>query len=296
MSGENWWGCTGYETWIHELGLKSFVNLGWHHDERWVSPSQKSKSKYLVMNPWKLRNLDPSFLVCWTPPYWTYHIPDTIHQINGAQQYDRAITNDWPNNCTYLLYFLSLFCPLRSSHNQQARWLRATKDRPRSPHWPMAKQTRLHHCFQSEGGSQQQIEMKLFAMCSGLWIVMIWLDAKHAKKLTYILRCIQDRRDILMKWHNRGISGQSLCQGRRSCLEACNNDLLRFIVEHQEQGIAVSVLMVMRRAKQILPQFALKSRVTQYHLALRFVRSQGLFFVSVLLNLNARLQRLRPRH
>jgi hypothetical protein len=42
--------------------------------------------------------------------------------------------------------------------------------------------------------------------------------------------------------------------------------------------MAVSVLMVMRRAKQILPQFALKSRVAQCHSALRFVRSQGLVF------------------
>jgi hypothetical protein len=42
--------------------------------------------------------------------------------------------------------------------------------------------------------------------------------------------------------------------------------------------MGVSVSMVMRRAKQILPQFALKSSVAQYHLALRFVRSQGLVF------------------
>ena len=42
--------------------------------------------------------------------------------------------------------------------------------------------------------------------------------------------------------------------------------------------MAVSVSMVMRRAKQIFPQFALKSGVAQYHSALRFVRSQGLVF------------------
>jgi hypothetical protein len=50
---------------------------------------------------------------------------------------------------------------------------------------------------------------------------------------------------------------------------------LQFIFELQEQGLAVSVSMVMRNAKQILPQYALKSRVAQYHSALRFVRSQG---------------------
>lgn len=76
----------------------------------------------------------------------------------------------------------------------------------------------------------------------------------------------------------RNVNAKSLCRGRRSCLEACTDDLLRFIFEHREQGMAISVSMVMRRAKQILPQFALKSRVAQYHSALRFVRSQGLVF------------------
>ena len=53
---------------------------------------------------------------------------------------------------------------------------------------------------------------------------------------------------------------------------------LQFIFELQEQGLAVSVSMVMRNAKQILPQYALKSRVAQYCWALRFVRSQDLVF------------------
>ena len=71
---------------------------------------------------------------------------------------------------------------------------------------------------------------------------------------------------------------KSLCQGNCSFSEACTQDLLQFIFELQEQGQAVSVSMVMRNAKQILPQYALKSRVAQYCWALRFVRSQDLVF------------------
>ena len=74
----------------------------------------------------------------------------------------------------------------------------------------------------------------------------------------------------------RNVTAKSLCHGRPPCLEACKDNLLRFIFEHREQGMAVSVSMVIRRAKQILPQFALKSGSAQYHSALRFVRSQGL--------------------
>ena len=86
-----------------------------------------------------------------------------------------------------------------------------------------------------------------------------------------------------MKQHDsmeahRNYGARSVCIGRPSCLEACKDDLLRFIFENREQGMAVSVTMVMRKARQIFPEFAVKSRSAQYHSALRFVRSQGLVF------------------
>jgi transposase len=85
------------------------------------------------------------------------------------------------------------------------------------------------------------------------------------------------RRDEMMEQKNPG--ARAMCVGRPSCLEACKDDLLRFIFENREQGMAVSVAMVMRKAKQIIPaEFGVKTKCAQYHSALRFVRSQGLVF------------------
>ncbi len=56
---------TGYETWICELGKKTFVNLDVEVNERWVSPTQKSKLNHesTSSSTWKLGNLD-WFIFC----------------------------------------------------------------------------------------------------------------------------------------------------------------------------------------------------------------------------------------
>jgi hypothetical protein len=66
--------------------------------------------------------------------------------------------------------------------------------------------------------------------------------------------------------------------GRVSCLAAHQEELLRFIFELREQGMAVSVSMVMIKAAQLSPEFASKSKFARYCSARRFVRSQGLVF------------------
>ena len=189
----------------------------------------------------------------WQRTNWTHPIPDTIHQINGAQEYDRAITNgpiiertcsffhcfthfvwrarvrsrhyEFPKNWTYQ-FFLSLFHPLCSSHNQLVRRLRTTKDRPNSPHRSMAQQTKLQNCLQNASNSQQKIEWQLFAMRSGLRRMIIWLDAKHANNRTCIPQCIWEEWDRLMKRHNSNFRAKSLFPFYNSSLNSKSKDWL----------------------------------------------------------------------
>ena len=76
----------------------------------------------------------------------------------------------------------------------------------------------------------------------------------------------------------KNIRSKTLCLGRASCLAAHREELLRFIFELREQGVAVSVSMVAVKAAQVSHDFALKSRMAKYNSARRFVRSQGLVF------------------
>jgi hypothetical protein len=96
---------------------------------------------------------------------------------------------------------------------------------------------------------------------------------------------------------NKNGRSKALCPGRPSCLEPHKDDLLRFIFELREQGLAVSVSMVVVKAAQIAPELRLKSGMAQYHSALsRFVRTHGLVFCLGLTNRNARLLRPPLRH
>ena len=75
----------------------------------------------------------------------------------------------------------------------------------------------------------------------------------------------------------RNSKAKSLCQGRVSILSAVEQELLRFIFELREQGMSVSITMVMLRAAHLSRQFRDKSRNAQYHhSARRFVKQHGL--------------------
>jgi hypothetical protein len=93
----------------------------------------------------------------------------------------------------------------------------------------------------------------------------------------------------------KNIRSKSLCLGRASCLAPHREELLRFIFELREQGMAVLVSMVAVKAAQISQDFALKSRIAKYNSARRFVRSQGLVF-RLPMSLNARQQRQQRKH
>jgi hypothetical protein len=67
-------------------------------------------------------------------------------------------------------------------------------------------------------------------------------------------------------------------RGKDSCLTVHTQELMQFIFELRELGMAVSVRMVALRAAQLFEQFHEKSRDAQYHSAQRFIRSQGLVF------------------
>jgi transposase len=74
------------------------------------------------------------------------------------------------------------------------------------------------------------------------------------------------------------IKARSIHSGRDSCLSEHKEELLQFIFEHREQGMAVSVNMVAAKASQLSAGFHGKSHNAKYHSARRFVLSQGLVF------------------
>lgn len=85
-------------------------------------------------------------------------------------------------------------------------------------------------------------------------------------------------RQLKAMMDTRNIKSKALCPGRTSSLASHKNELLRFIFELREQGMAVSIQMVAVKAKRMIPGFASKSSLAQYHAARRFVGSQGLVF------------------
>ena len=74
----------------------------------------------------------------------------------------------------------------------------------------------------------------------------------------------------------RNSKAKSLCQGRVSILRAVKEQLLRFIFELREQGMSVSITMVMLRSAHLSREFREKSRIAQYNSARRFVKQHGL--------------------
>ncbi|KAI2509922.1 Pogo transposable element with KRAB domain [Fragilaria crotonensis] len=72
---------------------------------------------------------------------------------------------------------------------------------------------------------------------------------------------------------------RSLCPGPCSTvLGPIQDELLRYIFELREQGMPVSISIVMMKAAQLSPAFSQKSRTAQYSAARRFVRTHGLVF------------------
>ena len=75
---------------------------------------------------------------------------------------------------------------------------------------------------------------------------------------------------------SRNSKARSLCQGRQSSLAPIQEVLLRFIFELREQGMGVSITMVMLKAAHLSREFREKSRIAQYNSARRFVRHHGM--------------------
>ena len=84
--------------------------------------------------------------------------------------------------------------------------------------------------------------------------------------------------NTMLEAKSSNIRAKSIHRGKDSCLTEHKEQLLQFIFELREQGMAVSVQMVALRGAQISEQFQGKSRCAQYHSARRFIRSQGLVF------------------
>jgi transposase-like protein len=70
---------------------------------------------------------------------------------------------------------------------------------------------------------------------------------------------------------SRNSKAKSLCQGCQSSLAPIKEVLLRFIFELREQGMGVSIAMVMLKAAH-----QEKSRIAQYNVAQQFVRHHGM--------------------
>ncbi|KAI2489412.1 Pogo transposable element with KRAB domain [Fragilaria crotonensis] len=83
---------------------------------------------------------------------------------------------------------------------------------------------------------------------------------------------------MLEEVKKNNIKAKCIDRGKDSCLTQHKQELLQFIFELREQGMAVSVPMVSIKAAQISEQFRMKSMDAQFHSARRFIRSQGLVF------------------
>jgi hypothetical protein len=84
--------------------------------------------------------------------------------------------------------------------------------------------------------------------------------------------------DAMLEVKKNNIKAKCIHRGKDSCLTQHKQELLQFIFELREQGMAVSVPMVSIKAAVISEQFRMKSKDAQYHSARRFIRSQGLVF------------------
>ena len=73
--------------------------------------------------------------------------------------------------------------------------------------------------------------------------------------------------DAMLEARKNNIKAKCIHRGKDSCLTAHKQELLQFIFELREQGMAVSVRMMAVRAAQLSERFHEKSRVAQYHSA-----------------------------
>jgi hypothetical protein len=88
----------------------------------------------------------------------------------------------------------------------------------------------------------------------------------------------KQKLDAMLQAKKNNMKAKCIHRGKDSCLTVHTQELLQFIFELREQGMAVSVRIVALRAAQLSEQFHEKSRDAQYHSARRFIHSQGLVF------------------
>ena len=69
---------------------------------------------------------------------------------------------------------------------------------------------------------------------------------------------------------------KSLCKGRPSTLVPYTNQVLSYIFELRETGMAVSYTTVLLKAASVSREFREKSRKAQYSMVKRFVKAHGL--------------------
>jgi hypothetical protein len=74
----------------------------------------------------------------------------------------------------------------------------------------------------------------------------------------------KQKLDAMLQAKKNNIKAKCIHRGKDSCLTV-QQELLQFIFELREQGMAVSVHMVALRAAQLFEQFHEKSRDAQYH-------------------------------
>jgi hypothetical protein len=74
------------------------------------------------------------------------------------------------------------------------------------------------------------------------------------------------------------IKAKSIHPGTTSILTPHKQEMLSFIFKNREQGMAVSMQMVVVKAAQISQTFRSKTICAQYHAARRFIHAQGIVF------------------
>jgi hypothetical protein len=73
----------------------------------------------------------------------------------------------------------------------------------------------------------------------------------------------------------RNPTAKSAFQGPKSILESVEQNLLSFIFELREQGMAVSISMIVLKACALLQEFREKCREARYHIVRRWVKHHG---------------------
>ena len=94
------------------------------------------------------------------------------------------------------------------------------------------------------------------------------VNIDHKQFLSWRQQCGRD-----VKLYNP--RARSLCAGPKSILDKIAEDLLKYIFELREQGMAVSITTVMLKACHLSRVFKDKTRTAQYASARRFVQKHG---------------------